>query len=300
MLPPGAIFVLVVSAIIGALIHPLDSNGLFLTQKREEWPVQAKNILLVTAHPDDEVMFFAPTILSLSQKAANGSATFYHLCLSYGNAEGLGETRKRELGYSLDILGVPLQKRWAVNHPELQDSTTAEWDPNVVARVMKPYVTELKIDTILTFDSSGISSHPNHKSVFTGARTLTKTLDETSSKLPPRLFTLVSAPLVTKYVSIVALVLGKADIFAYRAMQRLENLIILVLSNWYPEILTPAIPRSPDADAMPVFISGYKEYLTSLLAMQAHSSQLVWYRWLYLLFSRYLWANAWVEVQPQV
>ncbi|KAJ3514534.1 hypothetical protein NLJ89_g2329 [Agrocybe chaxingu] len=248
MLPPAAVFVLVVSAIIGTLIHPLDSNGLFLTQKREEWPVQAKNILLVTAHPDDEVLFFAPTILSLSRKAANGSATFYHLCLSYGNAEGLGETRKRELGYSLDILGVPLQKRWAVNHP---------------------------------------SSHSYQNS------------QRNVVEIPCAVIHTRLGALVTKYVSIVALILGKADVFAYRAMQRLENLIILVLSNWYPEILTSAIPRSPDADAMPVFISGYKEYLTSLLAMQAHSSQLVWYRWLYLLFSRYMWANAWVEVQSQ-
>jgi len=109
----GAVIVFVLSILFGALYAPLDSNTLFLTRSREGGFQQAKNVLLVTAHPDDEAMFFAPTILSL---ASRREISLFHVCLSNGNADGLGETRKAELGYSLDILGISRQNRWLVDH----------------------------------------------------------------------------------------------------------------------------------------------------------------------------------------
>jgi len=117
MISTSTLIVLVVSLLLGALYQPLESNGLFATQKPGEFDVIAKNILLITAHPDDESLFFAPTILSLVEKSRNASINFYQLCLSAGNAEGLGETRKTELDRSLDVLGVPETKRWVIEHP---------------------------------------------------------------------------------------------------------------------------------------------------------------------------------------
>jgi len=49
----------------------------------------------------------------------------------------------------------------------------------------------------------------------------------------------------------------------------------------------------------PLFISGIQDYLTALRAMRQHWSQLVWFRWLYVLFSKYMWVNEWVEVQVE-
>lgn len=40
-----------------------------------------KHTLILTAHPDDECMFFAPTVISLASNGCNISA----LCLSAGN-----------------------------------------------------------------------------------------------------------------------------------------------------------------------------------------------------------------------
>lgn len=88
-----------------------NSNELFSTT---ELAVKSQNILLVTAHPDDEAMFFAPTILSLSRKT---SLDMFHLCLSSGNADGLGAIRKAELTNSLDVLGIHRDKRWIFDHP---------------------------------------------------------------------------------------------------------------------------------------------------------------------------------------
>lgn len=43
---------------------------------------QFRRVLIVTAHPDDECMFFGPTILSLTQRKE--PCTVYLLCLSNG------------------------------------------------------------------------------------------------------------------------------------------------------------------------------------------------------------------------
>jgi N-acetylglucosaminylphosphatidylinositol deacetylase len=47
----------------------------------------------------------------------------------------------------------------------------------------------------------------------------------------------------------------------------------------------------------PVFISGVKEFLTTLSAIRQHKSQLVWFRLLYAAFSQYMWINQWEEIR---
>ena len=63
-----------------------------------------KRICLLIAHPDDEAMFFAPTLLHLTQPEAGNHVKI--LCLSSGDADGLGETRKKELVKSGMLLGL--------------------------------------------------------------------------------------------------------------------------------------------------------------------------------------------------
>ncbi|KAF8155946.1 putative deacetylase LmbE-like domain-containing protein [Crassisporium funariophilum] len=297
MFSTASLSVLLLSLLVGSLYTPLDSNSSFVTQKTvTENAFVAQKILLVTAHPDDEAMFFAPTILSLTGNPTESSADLFHLCLSYGNADGLGETRKTELDNSLDLLGIAPDKRWIIDHPDLQDNITAEWDADVVAKVMKLYVSDLNIDTILTFDSGGVSSHPNHQSLPKGAQNLIKTLASESTKPTPRLFTLVTAPIFTKYISILSVFLGKVDIYSFRITQKLELLIVDILSEYYPEVATPST-RNLNAQLAPVFISGYTGYLKAHEAMRAHGSQMEWFRWLYTTFSRYMWVNTWLEVK---
>ena len=63
-----------------------------------------KRICLLIAHPDDEAMFFAPTVLALTRPETGNHVKI--LCLSTGNADGLGETRKKELIKSGKQLGL--------------------------------------------------------------------------------------------------------------------------------------------------------------------------------------------------
>jgi N-acetylglucosaminylphosphatidylinositol deacetylase len=92
-------------AFVVALVHQPSRSSSFL-------PTPAR-ILLVTAHPDDESFFFAPTLLSLLTRPP----LVFSLCLSIGDADGLGAIRKDELASSLDVLGVDESRRWVVDSP---------------------------------------------------------------------------------------------------------------------------------------------------------------------------------------
>jgi len=52
-----------------------------------------RRVLLVISHPDDESMFFGPTIQALRRAGART----HILCLSNGDADGLGAVREKEL-----------------------------------------------------------------------------------------------------------------------------------------------------------------------------------------------------------
>jgi N-acetylglucosaminylphosphatidylinositol deacetylase len=110
---------LLVPLILALLMRPFYSN-VFTN------PNKPLVILLVTAHPDDEVLFFAPTILPLiaSKHGYNTDyprphlgAELYSLCLSTGGADGLGPVRALELERSLAVLGVEEGNRWVIDSP---------------------------------------------------------------------------------------------------------------------------------------------------------------------------------------
>lgn len=98
------------------LSSPQSSTSLLSSTQFQD---TATKILLLTAHPDDEVLFFAPTILALtSQKSDESTHTqIFAICLSTGNAEGHGTVRKDEFHRSLDILGIPQSNRRLIENP---------------------------------------------------------------------------------------------------------------------------------------------------------------------------------------
>jgi N-acetylglucosaminylphosphatidylinositol deacetylase len=75
-----------------------------------------KNVMFVIAHPDDESMFFSPTINYFTSTACN----LHILCFSTGNADGMGSIRDQELHRACAVLKVPLQQLKILDHPNLQ------------------------------------------------------------------------------------------------------------------------------------------------------------------------------------
>jgi len=244
------------------------------------WP---RRILLLTAHPDDECMFFGPTLLALKE---HPKAEVYSLCLSIGDADGLGDVRRTEFGLSLDVLGIPEGRRWILDKVELRDNFTAEWDPQVIADTVRPYVLANDIDVILTFDHLGVSSHPNHKSIPKGAARLISSFPRSPDAYTgaPRLFSLITMPVLWKYSGPL---LSRFTLF--------KSLWKMVLGRFIGLEATDILKGSKGTA---VFVSGIQEYITAVYAMLQHSSQLVWFRFLYIEFSQYMWVNEWVEVIP--
>ncbi|KAG5647872.1 hypothetical protein DXG03_007796 [Asterophora parasitica] len=247
------------------------------------------NVLLLTAHPDDECMFFAPTLRAL----LSAGTPVYSLCLSTGDVDGLGPIRAAELGRSLDVLGIPPTRRWVVDHLELQDNFTARWDSDTIADVLRPYIVENDISTILTFDAGGVSGHPNHRSLPDGAARL---LDLHDSSI--KLYTLVTWPVIAKYTGLLAPILAKSSLAQVDIYPFLDA-HVTNLRRAFQLVTTPA-SSSEQPVGLVLAISGVADYLTALNAMRAHESQLVWFRWLYVLFSRYMWVNEWSELSIPV
>ncbi|TFK49044.1 LmbE-like protein [Heliocybe sulcata] len=224
-------------------------------------------VLLLTAHPDDECMFFGPTLTALKKKS---DIDVHSLCLSIGDQDGLGDVRRRELGRSLDVLGVDSRRSQVLDQEDLKDNITVTWDSQTIADVVSSYVSEQNISTILTFDEHGISSHPNHVSLFHGTA-LTLSLHPNKNL---RAYALVTTPVMQKYTG--------------------------VLGGFVSKIrgtLSPVSELSEDEEVRVVVASSMAEYSTALRAMLQHWSQLVWFRWLYVAFSRYMWVNDWVEIK---
>jgi len=191
-------------------------------------------VLLVTAHPDDESMFFLPTIVSLA-----GSHSLHLLCLSTGNADGLGRVREKELQRAGTLLR--FTHTTALDDLRLQDGMTTQWDAAVVAEVVQSYVSEHSISTVITFDAQGVSGHINHRAVQNGLKRITTV----------KKFELQSTGLLRKYM-------GIADL-----MQSLgEDILFVNVSLGL-----------------------------AWRAMATHHSQFVWYRKLFVIFSRYGYIN---------
>lgn len=117
--------------------------------------------LLVTAHPDDECLFFAPTIMNHS---------VHLLCLS-SNLE-----RKKELLNSCRLLQIQ-----SVSCSHFQDGE--DWSLKEIREVVQDYFTTNNLDAILTFDDYGVSNHKNHCSISLALRDLDVYRLKTYSKL---------------------------------------------------------------------------------------------------------------------
>ncbi|KAI8044255.1 N-acetylglucosaminyl-phosphatidylinositol de-N-acetylase [Drosophila gunungcola] len=182
----------------GGLKQALQS-GLRLRSVRLPKRANMERVLLITAHPDDECMFFGPLIYSLTQRQG---CQVYILCLSNGNFEHKAKVRRQELWRSCSKLGIPESNIVLMNATNLPDDPYVDWRPDAVASLILHAVESLDIQAIFTFDRDGVSSHPNHCAVYYAAASLCL-----ANLLPKdcKFYTLDSINVVRKYLSILDL-----------------------------------------------------------------------------------------------
>ncbi|CEH13256.1 N-acetylglucosaminyl phosphatidylinositol de-N-acetylase [Ceraceosorus bombacis] len=232
-------------------------------------------VLILSAHPDDEVMFFSPIILSLLEA---GTAV-WGLCLSQGDADGLGDVRRKELQKAYGTLGVDNERVTSLNDGRFRDGMSNEWQADEIVGAVKHHLEHLgrqqaaSIDTIITFDAKGVSRHPNHIALYRAAQLWLRS--QSSSHPSPRILALQTLPLSTKFLSLFG-------------------------SLWQHQTLRCAIPHlasakqrdsTPVRALLPLYGQGGTNYLTALRAMRDHASQLVWFRYLYILLSGHMWGS---------
>ena len=123
--------------------------------------------LVVVAHPDDESMFFAPTILALPSYPW---ATVRILCLSTGDFRGGGGQRTQEMVAACAALGVGADAVEVVDDPRLRDGPGTNWLKEAVAERVSTAVERWGISKVLTFDAAGASGHANHVATYRGVR----------------------------------------------------------------------------------------------------------------------------------
>ncbi|KAF5280725.1 hypothetical protein FQA39_LY18008, partial [Lamprigera yunnana] len=212
-----------------------------------------RRVLVVIAHPDDECMFFGPTILNFTR---NPKCTVYLMCLSNGSNYGMGCVRKKELYESCKVLGVDESCIVIQNHSLLPDSMKSKWPVDLIARLILDHIERYSIDTIITFDKHGVSRHLNHCSIYYAITYLI-----TEGNLP-----------------------SECKVYVLETINMLRHYwLILDLPICY-------------------LLSRHRYILNTLdtsiirKAMHQHQSQLVWFRRLYLIFSRYVIINTLQEV----
>ncbi|KAF9954949.1 hypothetical protein BGZ72_004143 [Mortierella alpina] len=248
-------------------------------------PMTKTSIVLVIAHPDDEVMFFGPTLAELTRPEHGNTVRV--LCMSSGNHDGLGEVRKRELVASCRSFGIRESHVTILERDELKDGPNELWDPSLVGDQMNLYAKKHNIETIITFDDKGVSAHTNHIACYVGLTYFIHTFKE---RTPVKTcYVLKSISLLRKYISIMDLPL---------TMVMTEALMPL-LSQWTGVGGAAALVGGQNSATNRInlrplellFVSSPRAIAQAKGAMEKHESQMVWFRKLYVLFSRYMSVN---------
>jgi len=251
------------------------TRGVFLSGAVD--PGEMRRVLLVIAHPDDESMFFGPTLLALAGMQAEVSV----LCLSTGNFEGKGKQRSLELKAACRLFNISEARVYQKDHTELQDGPLEVWSGPLVARLVAETVALARLarpDTVITFDDFGVSGHPNHRAVHRGVKLWVR-----STSLSTFAISEIKVDVDQSSVATLDLVVQPT----IKVLQLVSTSIIRKFSGAL-DILFWLV--GPYGEEQHVCFMSY-DLIKILNAMRLHGSQWVWFRMLFVFFGRYSYIN---------
>lgn len=198
-------------------------------------------------------VFFTPTIRTLIE----GGARVHVLCLSVGQqARGL-RPRSEELRTAAAMLGIDDVE--VVDSPDLQDGMQTVWSPEAVETAIAASIRRRPADIVVTFDSGGVSGHLNHVCTHAGVVQFAARSDS------PPCYELETVSILRKFSS-----------------------VIDIVTSWAAHLLRGG---SVGDNPRRVFLAYPGLALVHRAMAHGHASQYVWFRWLYVAFSRYAVAN---------
>jgi N-acetylglucosaminylphosphatidylinositol deacetylase len=161
---------------------------------------------------------------------------------------------------------------------------TKTWDEHKIASLLRSRYINEHIDVLITFDSQGVSSHPNHISLYRGARAFAASLihmQGTDKRCPVDVYTLTSVSMLRKYTSLV-------DVFT-------------TLYVWAKDTRKATMASGEDVQKQHpenlVFMnnlfgsSGPSRGVAWRAMTEAHQSQMRWFRYGWIVLSRYMLMN---------
>jgi N-acetylglucosaminylphosphatidylinositol deacetylase len=215
--------------------------------------------IFITAHPDDEAMFFIPTILSLPNPK-------WILCLSNGNYDGLGKQREIELNRACGLLG--FDKVTCLDNPALLDGPKGLWSKDDINQVLKEHIPTDRHVHIITFDEGGVSGHINHRDTFNGVQHFLNEQKILGGSVQGWALETITNPFI-KYLPM------------YHWC--------MLAWTWFMEshCRTAALPL---LESLHVESTFYRPIM-NWKCMSAHETQFVWYRRIFVVFSIYTYYN---------
>ncbi|CAF0778772.1 unnamed protein product [Adineta ricciae] len=231
-----------------------------------------RRLLLVVAHPDDECLFFSPTLRAFQ---AQHNIELSLLVFSRGNHVGLGNTRARELLGSCQALNIPRERCLSLDLPNIQDNPKIWWSQQELIPIITRYIDLWSIDLLISFDRQGVSGHINHRAVGLAVREIITSGNHTKVKIA---YELQSVSLLRKYSSII-------DVY-FVFISFLPRILRALFSSIIPFNLI----SSPNSSRV-LLLSTPHDYMTSRTAFASHLSQYSWDRHIYLIASRYMFIN---------
>jgi hypothetical protein len=144
----GLLVSLVTLGIVSAKTMTVLVGCFYYNKKKQKAAVKeffkdTTSLLLVTATPEDEVLYFLPSFESLQNHPL---AVTHHLTISNGDSDGCGKLKEIELANSCRILNV--EHHHVVHDPYLEDYKTSKWDGELVSKYVVEYAKEHKIQNV--------------------------------------------------------------------------------------------------------------------------------------------------------
>ncbi|NXN74602.1 PIGL acetylase, partial [Himantopus himantopus] len=175
-----------------------------------------------------------------------------------GDYYNQGEIRKKELEQSCFLLGIPASDVTVIDHRDLPDNPAVEWDTRLLAAFVLKHIEANNINLVVTFDAGGVSGHANHISLYTALR--------------------------YKYCCF--------EIFLFFLCLGCHVLLLESVNLFRKYISILDVPLSCLLPRDALFILTEEEAEQARRAMRCHRSQLLWFRHIYMLFSRYMMINS--------
>jgi N-acetylglucosaminylphosphatidylinositol deacetylase len=167
----------------------------------------------------------------------------------------------------------PTSQVFILDEPNLPDGPSEHWGADVIEQKIEEHIKRHAVDIIITFDSLGVSGHRNHCDTGLGIFSLEQRASYKSWKT--KVLYLETTNIFRKYCGVF-------------------DVIYSLCMNWKKWVSSNGVGGGGgggDGGRL-VVINTPSNVIRTIRALAAHWSQLVWYRLLFVVFSRYTYVNS--------